>query len=95
MYSYQLKEVRFLGVNGLNMMSLLFLGIGPFCYLFYQITTSRMKIVSGIMIIKLFAEIAPYFIIGYVFSLVLQVLLKRVHERNTEEIDLILLTKDF
>ena len=84
------KRSSFLsGVNGLNMMSLLFLGIGPFCYLFYQIDERPDKIVSGIVIIRLFVEIAPYFIIGYVFSLALQLLIKRLHEKNTGEIDLI------
>ncbi len=57
-------------------MSLLFMGIGPFCYLFNQIEDRPDKIISGLMVIKLFNTLAPFFIIGYIVSLLVQLSFK-------------------
>lgn len=54
------------------MMALLFMGIGPFCYLFNQIEDRPDKIISGVTVIKLFNMLAPFFIIGYIVSLLIQ-----------------------
>jgi hypothetical protein len=71
------KKGSFLtGVNGLNMMALLFLGVGPLCYIFFPIDERGDKIVSPQTVMQLFALIAPYFISGYTLSLLIQLFMK-------------------